>query len=46
MNKENIISDKEFEYRTNLPLSEKIDMTLCKIEQWHNKWDGQIHVSF
>lgn len=36
----------ELQRRQGLSLSEKIDMSLTRIRDWHDAWDGQVSVSF
>ena len=41
-----IVTKEETTKRLALPLSDKIDLSLCRIEQWHDRWDGQIYIAF
>lgn len=36
----------ELQRRQALPLSEKIDMSLSRIRDWYEAWDGQVSVAF
>jgi len=36
----------ELQRRQALPLSEKIDMSLARIRDWYEAWDGKVSVSF
>ena len=37
---------KELQYRQNLPLEEKIKMSLERIQDWYEYWEGKVYVSF
>ncbi len=32
--------------RRQLPLEQKIEMSVQRIEEWHDAWDGQVAVSY
>ena len=36
----------ELRQRQSLPLEAKITMSLQRIREWHEHWDGQVYVSF
>jgi 3'-phosphoadenosine 5'-phosphosulfate sulfotransferase (PAPS reductase)/FAD synthetase len=40
------ISPQELQYRSSLPLLDKIEMSCEKIEQWYDYFDGMVYVSF
>ena len=40
------ITIEELRYKQSRPLSEKIEMSQCVIEQWYGHWNGQVYISF
>jgi len=40
------VSFQELKRRQALPLSEKIEMSQCVIEQWYDYWKGSVYVAF
>src|SRR4030042_6465157 len=41
-----IVTKEELTRRQNLPLSEKIEISQCVIEQWWKHWDEKVYISF
>jgi len=41
-----MISPAELKKRQALPLGDKIQMSLERIEEWYEAWDGQVYVAF
>ena len=40
------ISNELVKERMDMSLDEKIELSVCRVEQWHNRWDGKIYVAF
>ncbi len=40
------VSYADYEQRRSLPLGGKVRLSLKRIEQWHDHWEGQVYVSF
>jgi 3'-phosphoadenosine 5'-phosphosulfate sulfotransferase (PAPS reductase)/FAD synthetase len=40
------VTPEELKYKQGLSLQDKIDMSCERIEQWHQRYDGNIYVSF
>lgn len=40
------VTKEILETRKNLPLEQKIEMSLDRIKEWYEAWDGQVYVSF
>jgi len=41
-----VLTQESYQKKLNLPLNEKIDLSLAVIQEWYEYWNGNVYVSF